>query len=190
MSALRNAVAILATGLSAHAAAGAITVHGSISATDSLALDYTGNFYYDAYNLTTTMAGSVTVSLAAGPAMRPWLANWNHAVLPTYRWQGGTIDVYGESMEIVSSATPGSTVSLLTFAILPGVTYQLAPSTLDYLPGAGLDKYVLTVDYGTLPEGAVTLAALAPVVPEPETWALFAAGLALLGRRLRSRAGR
>ena len=106
MSALRTAVAIVGTVLSAHAAAGTITVHGSISTADSLALDYTGNFFYDAFDLTTTMAGSVTVSLAAGPKMRPWLADWNHVVLPTFLWQGGAIDVYGESLQIVSSATP------------------------------------------------------------------------------------
>ncbi|HNH35642.1 MAG TPA: PEP-CTERM sorting domain-containing protein [Rhodocyclaceae bacterium] len=189
MSALRTAVAIVGTVLSAHAAAGTIVVNGSISTADSLALDFTGNFFYDAFNLTTTTAGSVTVSLTAGPKMLPWLANWDHVVVPTYQWQGGAVDVYGESLQIVSSATPGATVSLFSFAITPGVTYQLAPSTLDYLPGAGLDNYVLTVDYGALPDGAVTLTPLAPVVPEPETWALLAGGLALLGRRLRTRAG-
>lgn len=190
MSALRTLVASIGFLLSAHAAAGAITVNGSISTADSLALDYTGYFYYDAFNLTTTMAGTVTVSLAAGPKMMPWLADWNHAVLPAFLWQGGAIDVYGESMEIVASSSPGSTIALAAFSIVPGVTYQLAPATLDYLPGAGLDSYVLTVDYGTLPEGAVTLTALAPVVPEPETWALMAGGLALLGRRIRTRRGR
>ncbi|MBL8490611.1 MAG: hypothetical protein JNM82_07525 [Rhodocyclaceae bacterium] len=190
MSAQRTTVATLCAALAAafaaQAAAGTITVNGSISAADSLALDYTGNFFYDAFDLTTTMPGTVTVSLAAGPKMMPWLADWNHVVLPTFRWQGGAIDVYGESMEIVSNSTPGTTVTLTSFSILPGVTYQLAPSTLDYLPGVGLDNYVLTVDYGTLPEGAVTLTPLTPVVPEPETWVLLAGGLALLGRRLRA----
>lgn len=190
MSALRNVAAILGLFLSAQAGAGTITVNGAITGSDSLALDFTGYFHYDAFNLTTTMPGTVTVSLAAGPKLMPWLADWDHVVLPTFRWQGGAIDVYGESMEIVSNSTPGTTISLTSFSILPGVTYQIAPSTLDYLPGAGLDSYVLTVDYGTLPEGAVTLVPLTPVVPEPETWAMLAAGLALLGRRLRTAGAR
>jgi MYXO-CTERM domain-containing protein len=111
-------------------------------------------------------------------------------VLPTSIWEdGGSIDLYAQSSGIAYSPVPGSTISLAEFSIAPGVTYQISASSLDYLPGAGLDSYTLTLDYDT-PDGTVTLTQLHPAsVPEPATptLALAMAALAVAAPFLRRR---
>jgi hypothetical protein len=112
--------------------------------------------------------------------MQPWLAWWDHVVLPQLDWHLANPDSPYFGATIDASALPGDSFTMASFIALPGLNYQLAASTLDYLPGAHLGAYALTVDYGNAREGTVSINARA-AVPEPGTLALMALGGVLAG---------
>lgn len=149
--------------------AGQIVVNGSISSSDLVGQDGFGQFYYDVYNLTVSGTSSITISMQAGPNMIPWVALWDSVVLPTSDFDS----IYGSAAQNNNTSTAlGDLISLSPFTAQPGVTYQIAASSMEYLPTTHLDDYQLIIDYDTL-DGTVTQTQ----VPEPAALTLIGLGM-------------